>query len=109
MTPAPARAPRVPRETERDFANAVVKLATLLHWRVYRTWNSIHSPAGYPDLTMTKGGRLIFAELKQVGKSPTLEQRMWLAALSAVPCAETFVWCPEDWGTITRVLRGQVA
>ena len=88
---------------------AVMALATLLKWRTYHTHDSRHSAAGFPDLVLVKEGRLLFVETKAVGKSPTLEQRMWLAALSAVPCAEVFVWSPDDWGTITRVLRGQTA
>jgi hypothetical protein len=93
------------RVTEKDFAQCVVDLAHLHGWFVYRAWTSIHSPAGWPDLTMVRGERLVAAELKREGKQPTPAQRRWLDALGAVPSIEVFVWRPSDWAEIVEVLR----
>jgi len=39
-----------PTPTEKQFAQQVVDLARLLGWQVYRTWLSVRSQAGFPDL-----------------------------------------------------------
>lgn len=84
---------------------------------------------GWPDLTLVRGGRLIFAELKSADGKVSSEQAVWLAALLCVSTAVAYargfvpngmdrmtsmpevlavVWRPEDWrtGEIERVLRG---
>lgn len=80
--------------TEKDFRQTVVDLAQYLGWAVYWTWDSIHSPGGFPDLVLVRDKRLIFAELKTEKKEITYEQGMWLDWLSA--CAETYIWRPSD-------------
>lgn len=40
--------------TEADFSQSVVTHARSRGWTVFRTWNSIHSPAGWPDLFMMR-------------------------------------------------------
>ena len=96
--------------SEREFANLVVQLAQIKGWKVYRTWNSLHSPAGYPDLTMARGtregetvGRLLFIELKKESGKLTTAQRDWLAAL-LVAGAEARIWRPSMWNDIVEEL-----
>ena len=95
---------------EKAFQSAVVRLARQFGWRVYFTWSSMHSPAGYPDLTMCRPasngqpGRLIFAELKTDRGKLTPAQEEWLADLRAVG-AEAHCWRPSDVDTIAEVLR----
>lgn len=93
--------------TERQLRDAVVACARLLGYDCYWTWSSKHSPAGMPDLLLTKDGRLIFAELKVGVRKTTPEQDHWLAVLEKVPSAEVFLWRDHDWlsGRIERVLR----
>jgi len=52
--------------TEKAFQNHVLNAAKEQGWLCYFTWKSLHSPKGYPDLTMLhpEHGWLIFAELK---------------------------------------------
>lgn len=45
------------RISEKAFSQLVVDLARLLGWSVYRTWLSVRSPAGFPDLVLAKPGR----------------------------------------------------
>ena len=101
--------------SEADLSDAVVQLAHLFGWRVLlvrpaRTAHGWKTPfgadgVGWPDLTLIRGDRLIFAELKSRRGRLTDDQRVWLDVLSAV--GETYIWRPEQWldGTIERVLR----
>jgi hypothetical protein len=97
----------LPPIRESEFRQQVVDLAKIYHWRVYFTWASIHCPAGFPDLTLVKNGHLVFAELKTGRRKTTWEQQQWIAALEQVPGVRVFVWRPEDWGHIERILRGE--
>ena len=108
-----ADAQAVLRQSEKEFSAAVVEYARLCGWRVYRTWRSDHSPAGFPDLTMTRGGKLFFAELKAERGRVSPEQQGWLEALrDVIPHTDyphrwirVFLWRPSDWPQIERELR----
>jgi len=101
--------------TERDFQRAVVELARLMGWRVHHTrpaltqrgrWlTPIQGDAGFPDLVLCRGGRVIFAELKRKGRQPTQEQQAWLDALRQCNGVECYLWRPSDWDAIVEVLR----
>ena len=90
--------------TERDWRQTVVDYARLHGWRVYFAWRSDHSPAGFPDLTLVRGERLVFAELKRHDGVLTDAQRAWLSDLSAVPGVEVFLWKPAAWDEVQAVL-----
>lgn len=98
-----------PRVTERQLQGAVEACARALGWRLFHPWSAVHSAAGFPDLTMTRGGRLVFAELKTATGTLSSHQAEWLAELRLVPGVEVHVFRPADWfdGTIERVLRGE--
>jgi hypothetical protein len=99
---------RIPPETEKEFADKVVSLAKLTGWRVYRTWISIRSPAGFPDLVLAKPGRkLIIAELKSERGRLTPAQRDWLELLKHVQGIDVYMWRPSDWKVIESVLGGR--
>jgi hypothetical protein len=99
---------------EAQWQQRVLDLAKLCGWRVAhfrpgRTstgWRTAVEAdgAGFPDLTMVREGRLLFVELKSERGRVTPEQRVWLAALSAVPGVETYLWRPSDWPAVHRVL-----
>jgi hypothetical protein len=97
----------VSRETESGFQQAVIDLATLLNWKVYHTYDSRRSEAGYPDLTCVKGQRIIFAELKTDRGRVSPAQRDWLAALAGVPGVLACVWRPRDFAAIQAALTGE--
>lgn len=86
------------RENIRD---AAVKLG----WLVYFTWNSLHSPKGFPDMVMVRDGELIFAELKSDKGKLTPDQELWKGALEIVESMNFhvayFIWRPEDWNNNT--------
>ncbi len=104
--------------TERELQDAVIETARLLgwkvaHWRPARTAHGWRTPvqadgAGWPDLTLVRRGRIVFAELKTGRGKLTDEQQQWLDALSGCGL-ETHVWRPADWtaGRIIGALTGR--
>jgi hypothetical protein len=94
-------------ETEAGFLRAVIDLARLHGWLVYhplplrtaKGWaTGTQGDAGFPDLTLAKGGRVILAELKtDAGKLTELQQR-WVRASGAA------VWRPAMWAEIAATL-----
>lgn len=103
-------------QTEKEFSQAIVDIARLLGWRVYRTHDSRRSPAGFPDLVLVRDGRLVFAELKTERGRVTADQQEWLAALGEVEQSvdgwtekfvRVYVWRPSDWPEIESVLKGE--
>lgn len=92
--------------TEKELQQAVVDLARLLGWRVYHTYDSRRSTAGFPDLTLVRGSRLVFVELKAEKGRASIAQLTWLRDLSAAG-ADTYLWRPADWlsGHVEDALR----
>ena len=108
------RAATLPAESEVDFQRAVLDAARLFGWRVAhfrpaRTAHGWRTPvqadgAGFPDLILCRGDRLIAAELKRERGRLRAEQEAWLDAL-AVAGAETYTWRPSDWDAVIAALQ----
>jgi hypothetical protein len=94
--------------SEAAFLAQVRELATWTGWMIYHTHNSIHSPAGFPDLVLARTPRLIFAELKTERGRPSEKQTYWLDELRGVAGVETYVWRPADLDDISRILSRQM-
>lgn len=92
--------------TEKAFQQRVVDFARITGWLAYHTWDSRKSEKGYPDLTLVRHPRLVFAELKVEKVRPRVPaaamqvrpawlahrdlddaQAAWLAAFDAVAVA----------------------
>lgn len=91
-------------QTEKQFMEAVIEYARRLNWLVYHTHTSKYSEAGYPDLTLVRGDRLVFAELKTERGRVSVAQERWLDALRRAT-TEVWLWRPRDWPEIEDVLR----
>lgn len=91
---------------EKDWSQTVYDAARRCGWRAYRVLRSKGSTPGVPDLMLLKPGRIIFAELKNEKGDPTAAQSEWLAELATVPGVETFLWRPQDWDAVSRILQG---
>ena len=91
--------------SEKEFQAQVIKMARLLAWRVYHTFDSRRSESGFPDLCMARWGRLIFAELKSEKGRLTPAQDRWADVLKRVSGAEVYEWRPHDWDSITEILK----
>lgn len=110
--PTTARAALDSTITEKAFQANVVRFATLSGWTVYHTYDSRRSAAGFPDLVMVRGSRLVFAELKTERGRVSVAQSIWLRALQVVMgktggIVSVYVWRPRDWGDIEDVLSGR--
>lgn len=95
----------LPALTEAEFQRQVLDLARIYHWAVYHPMLSKWSERGWPDLSMIRGSRLVFAELKRQSGKTTIDQDRWLGMLGQVPGIEVYVWRPADLDTIAEVLR----
>ena len=99
-------------ESETAFQHRVTQLAEDLGWEwlhIGRVGKYVANGAkgtlgsGWPDLTLLRGSRLVFAELKaQKGPGPSVTQKLVLGRLSMA--AESYVWRPSDWPQILHVL-----
>ncbi len=92
------------RIAEAQFERQVIDYAQLMGWRIYHTRNSKGSVKGYPDLTMVRGTRLIFAELKTDTGKTSAAQGDWLDDLRRT-LAEVYIWRPAHWPSIELTLR----
>lgn len=130
MSAAVYRTERMLGWSETDFQHEIEIYATERGWlRIHippsyvnadgRIATAIRGDKGYPDLTLARGGRIVYAELKSTKGRVSREQRGWLEALAGVDdwvlCngsgaghgpVRVCVWRPSHWvdGTIQRVL-----
>jgi hypothetical protein len=101
MTAAEYRA----RVSEADFEALVRRYAALRGWRLMHIYDARRSAEGWPDLSLVRGERLIFAELKTARGKVTPAQQEWLGALAGVPGVLAEVWRPDSWPHIEEVLE----
>lgn len=106
--------------SERSFQTAVIDYARRCGWLVAHLHDSrrqvapgVHvgdrDAAGFPDLVLVRGQRVLFAELKAETGKLRPAQVLWLAALRAVErdgAGRVLVreWRPSDWPEIERTL-----
>ncbi len=99
---------------EADWQKQVIDLARLRGWRVAhfrpamtKRGNWVTPVAadgkGFPDLTLARKGRVIFAELKSDTGRLGPEQKLWLQELEGDQ-VEAYMWRPRDWDTVMEVL-----
>lgn len=100
MTAAEYRA----KQTEAQFQAAVKEAAEKHGWLVFHWPNALINPI-WPDLTLIRGGRIIFAELKREDGKLSRKQRERLHELAAAGMT-VHVWKPSHWELIETILRG---
>lgn len=94
------------RQTEAQFQAAVIEAARLHGWLVFWWPNAVINPI-WPDLTLIKDSRVVFAELKtergKLGKKQ-LERLQELASAGM----DVRVWRPSGWDAfILPTLKGE--
>ncbi len=92
--------------SEKDFRQQVVDFARLTGWHCYFTWNSMHSPKGFPDLVLVRPPELLYVELKSDTGKLTAEQEECIDILRQAG-QTVFVWRPSDDVWIERLLKGR--
>ena len=74
-------------------------------WLTFHAHDSRRSECGFPDVTLVKPGRLVFAELKSRQGKLTDDQEVWLDVLRhSVPDVEVYCWRPSDLNDIVQIL-----
>lgn len=83
--------------TEKEWQQQVVEILQWHGWRVYHTWSSLHSDAGFPDVFAIhqRTGDRLAAELKREGAQPSPAQLQWLALFDLAEIS-AYVWRPSD-------------
>jgi hypothetical protein len=104
--------PTLDEQLDREMSEAALKRLVIdaaheAGWLVHHhtnSWKSRNSQSGdlgYPDLTMARRGRVIFAELKRETEQPEEAQVRWADAIMdggfIVPYIQFRVWRPSDW------------
>lgn len=103
---------------ESHFQNYIVRVAKESGWLVQHTRRAlaqsgrymtpIQGHTGFPDLTLVSlvpPYNIVFAELKQDGKYPKHDQRIWLGALGRVQGdIYVCVWRPRDMDQVVQYL-----
>ena len=92
-------------ETEKEFSQAVVDLARLKGWTVWRTFDSRRSPAGEPDLRLFHPTKkpMLWRELK-VGKNKLSQAQRTAHVVLDIAGQDVAVWRPENWAEIIKEL-----
>jgi len=105
----------VTKITEAQFQAQVLHLAKMFGWRTAhfrpaktsQGWRTAvqGDGIGFPDLILVRK-EMIVAELKRDRTCKTTpNQDAWLEAFRFVPGVLVYLWTPEDWDEIERVLR----
>ena len=95
--------------TEARLLREVRRAARQNGWADYHPAISMGSPAGFPDLVLVRPPVIIFAELKSERGRLSTSQRAWLERFEqcSIPGRiETYIWRPDDWPDILRILSG---
>jgi hypothetical protein len=98
-------------DSEKAVERIVRDAAEMFGWERYHTHRSDFSPAGFPDETLVRPPRVVFAELKSTsawrskGQGLSLEQLKWRTLLEACPGVEYHLWAPCHAEEIAKVLR----
>ncbi len=90
--------------SEKVFQLRVLDYAAEQGWEFMHISDSRRSYSrGFPDCVFARGGRLMFVELKTMTGRVTGAQARWATVLKAGP-AEYYLWRPDCWGDIERIL-----
>ena len=98
----------MPNAKESEFQAAVIQLAELNGWLVYHAANTKgqlrgQTAAGFPDLVLVKGKKIMFRELKIGRNTATTQQLFWQAHLKSGG-HDVAIWHPDYWDAIEATL-----
>lgn len=88
--------------SEKEWQRLVVEYAEANNWTVWHDADARRNDSGFPDLVLIRE-RVVWVELKRVGKRPTKVQA-WFHAVLADAGQEIYVWTPSEWPHVMAVL-----
>lgn len=100
---------------EEGFQKTVIDLAQLYGWLVAHFRPSLNGRgqwrtavaadgAGFFDLVLVRGPRVLFVELKAGKNKSEPDQLKWQQAMLAAG-QTVYVWRPEQWDDVVRILE----
>jgi len=104
---------------EKNFQTLVIDIGHQYGWKIAHFGQSqsargrhitatMADGAGYFDLTMAKGYKLVFAELKREKGTLSPRQKDWVSTMKEVakynPHVEVYIWYPHDISDIINIL-----
>jgi len=104
-----------PAMTERQLLDSICAAAKELGWLQHHDrpaltahgWRTpVQGDVGYPDIVLTKGGKLACWELKGAHGKVAPAQQAWLDALALVPGVDVRVVRPADLESCYKYLAG---
>ena len=107
----------MPAISEQEWQDQVLDLAHLYGWLIHHCrpaqnrsgrWSTpIQGDPGFPDLVLARGGRVVFAELKNQQGRLNINQTVWQNAIAGtwLQGAEWYCWRPADLALVQRALE----
>lgn len=93
--------------TEKQLQDTVIRMAKLLDWLVYHTFDSRRSEPGFPDLCLVHPEHgTVFIELKREKGRLSPHQRHWIDTL-LIAGQRAYVIRPSDMDFVEQLLRGE--
>lgn len=89
---------------ETQWQARITDLCDWYRMKWYHVNDSRKDKSGFPDLVIVGKHGVVFAELKSDTGKVSMAQREFLDALH-VAGAEVYIWRPEDWPQVQRVLK----
>ena len=98
--------PLTDRQEEQRFQAQVIKEARERGWFAFHCFDSrFATGSGFPDLVLTKGGRIAFWELKSQKGIIRPEQEGWMTELDKHGGVDVKFLRPADWDYIRGYLN----
>jgi hypothetical protein len=92
--------------TGKAFHAQVVETARLYGWLCHDVFEAAVGPAGFPDLIMLRGRRMLAVWLATNIARVSKARQVWLAAFAELGGnVEAVVWRPSDLVSIARDIR----
>lgn len=89
---------------EKAFQDMVTELCDWYRLLWYHVTDSRKDKAGFPDLVIVGKTGVAFAELKSTSGKVSTAQMDWNQRLQLAG-AEAYIWRPEDWPTVQKILK----
>lgn len=94
--------------SERDYQQTIIEYAGLMGYFSYHDYDSRRSTAGFPDLVLCNGKRVLYLEVKREIGRVSAVQCQWLDLLRSAG-QTALVVRPSDWPMVKKLIDGLTA